>query len=416
MAVFIPNHIKINHVVAPPSKSFAQRILLAAALCSKKLMIENTGNCDDVLAIIDVVQQLGTELEWNNDKIHISPRKNECKRTLNCGESGLGIRLTTSIASTFGGEFKLNGKGSLLQRPHNDFSNFLPKMGVNVSTNNGYLPIQINGKLKGGEYTVDGSLSSQYISGLLMALPLCEENSILTVLNSKSTPYIDITLDILEQFGIIIEHQNCQVYQIKGKQNYQPSNNSILVEGDWSGAAFWIVFGLINGTIEIDNLNPNSFQADKEILSVVSQIGGHFSWKENHLLIEKGKMPHKSFHFDATHCPDLFPILVVLAASIKGTSKIKGVHRLEHKESDRGSVLMKEFGQLGLRMKIEDDTMIIHGTGVLNSGSIDSHNDHRIAMAGAVASQLTQNGITIIDEKSVNKSYPNFWHVLLNHK
>ncbi len=414
MAVFVPNHIEKQTIVAPPSKSYAQRILLAAAMAEHSIEIENVGDCDDVLAMLNVVTQLGAELRMNENKIYLSPRKHECNRTLNCGESGLGVRLTTSIASTFGGEFNINGEGSLLQRPLTDFTDFLPKMGVKVQLNNGFLPLRMNGKLKGGEYTVDGSLSSQYISGLLMALPLCEEDSILTVHNSKSTPYIDITLAILKQFGVVVEHQNYQRYEIKGNQKYHSIQNSISVEGDWSGAAFWVVYGLIKGEIFIDNLNPKSFQADKAILEVISQIGGRFSWKADGLVIHKSKQEHHPFDFDATHCPDLFPILVVLAASIKGISKIKGVHRLKHKESDRGAVLIKEFGKLGLKIEEENDTMIIHGDGTLNSGEIHANNDHRIAMSGAIASILTENGLTIIDEDSVSKSYPNFWKVLLN--
>lgn len=415
MAIFVSNKIFKNRVIAPPSKSYAQRIILASALCNKDVVIEDVGECDDVLAILDVVQQLGSEIHASKGKVNLSPRKNDCKKVLNCRESGLGIRLTTSISTTFGNEFTISGKGSLLKRPLTDFEDFLPKMGVSVELNNGFLPIKITGRLKGGEYFVDGSLSSQYISGLLMALPLCNEDTILSVHNSKSTPYIDITLGVLEQFGIEIHHQDYQRYQIKGRQNYQLKGKSISVEGDWSGAAFWIVFGLIKNEISIENLNPNSLQADKALLSVIEQIGGCFNWENDTLFVSEGEIKHRSFSFDATHCPDLFPILVVLAASINGISKIKGVHRLKHKESDRATVLLKEFGSLGLKIELEEDEMIIHGTGKLNSGEIHSHNDHRIAMAGAISAILTPSGLTITDEDSVNKSYPNFWETLMKN-
>ncbi len=412
MAVFVPNNCVKQSVEAPASKSYAQRVLLAASLSSKLIEINNTGHCEDVLHIIDVVKQLGTAVQKSNKGFILTPQAKKLKTNLNCGESGLGIRLTTPIAASFGGEFFINGEGSLLLRPLSPFETFLPKMGVEVELNNGHLPLQIKGKLQGGDYTVDGSLSSQYISGLLMALPLCSKDSVLTVLSSKSTPYIDITLEVLQLFGVEVNNINYQEYKIKGNQSYASSAQSISVEGDWSGAAFWIVFGLINGEISIEQLNPNSTQADKEILTVVNQIGAQFEWRNNVLLIKKRN--HQPFSFDATHCPDLFPILVVLAASIKGVSKIKGVHRLKHKESDRATVLIKEFGSLGLKIDIENDEMIIHGTGELKSGTVHSHNDHRIAMSGAIAASITPEGITIEGEDSVGKSYPEFWDVLLD--
>lgn len=412
MAIFVPNNCLKLTIEAPASKSYAQRVLLAASLCKKPIEIKNTGHCEDVMFIIDVVKQLGTEVQKSTTGFILSPQKNKLKTNLNCGESGLGIRLTTPIAASFGGTFFINGEGSLVSRPLSPFEGFLPKMGVEVELNKGYLPLQINGKLQGGNYTVDGSLSSQYISGLLMALPLCSNDSGLTVLSSKSTPYIDITLEILQIFGIEVINNNYQEYKIKGNQTYVSPKQPIAIEGDWSGAAFWIVFGLIKGEISIEQLNPNSTQADKEILKVVEQIGAQFEWKNNVLRIKKGN--HHAFSFDATHCPDLFPILVVLAASIKGISRIKGVHRLKHKESDRATVLIKEFGALGLKIDIENDEMIIHGTGELNSGTIHSHNDHRIAMSGAITASITPQGITIEGEESVGKSYPEFWEVLLD--
>ncbi len=412
MAVFISNKIEKKKVLAPASKSFAQRILLASSLGTTIVRVINTGNCEDVLNILAVMKGLGAEVSSQNDISTVFPRKNEPIRELNCGESGLGIRLTTPIASTFGGNFLLKGKGSLLKRPLSAFLQFLPEMGVNVELTDDFLPMQIEGKLKGGNYSIDGSVSSQYISGLLMALPLCQEDSKLTVFNSKSTPYIDMTLEVLDFFGIEIENENYQIYKIKGGQNYQAKSNQISVEGDWSGASFWVVFGLMNGGIRIKGLNPFSSQADKEILTVVEQIGASFSWDNDVLDIRSSF--HKPFSFDATNCPDLFPALVVLSASIEGVSKIKGVHRLKYKESNRAEVLIKEFGSLGLKMEIVNDEIVVEGTGRLKSGIIHANNDHRIAMAGAIASLLTPEGITVEDENSVNKSYPNFWKEVLN--
>ncbi len=407
MQKFVPNSISIKSITAPASKSFAQRILLAAVLSREHTVVKGYGFSDDVIHIKNVIQQLGAEVIENENALEIIGQHHQPNTVLNCGESGLGIRLTTTIASTFNRAFEIIGEGSLLNRPLDQFAKFLPKMGVEVSFSNAGLPIKINGKLKSGNYTVDGGLSSQYISGLLMALPVVNGDSRLTVLNPKSTPYLDITLEVLRLFGITVEHQNYQTFFIEGNQKYLPKTNEIIVEGDWSGAAFWVVYGLIKGEIELLNLNENSTQADKAILKVVELVGSSFSWYNGILTVKKYEL--KPFEFDATHCPDLFPALVVLAAAIKGKSTILGVKRLAHKESDRGVVLKNEFNKLGLKIELTDDRMEVWGEGVLNSGTIDSNNDHRIAMAGAIAAILTPKGVTITNADSVNKSYPEFW-------
>lgn len=413
MEVFVPHDFKLNHIQAPASKSVAQRMLFAAALGQKSVELNHLGYCDDVKHIQSVVEQLGAEVIKNGDNIIIHPNKKSPKSELNCGESGLGIRLTTSIASTFSEEFKIFAEGSLLNRPLTQFADFLPKMGVDINFSKGNKPpLTVKGPLKAGKYTVDGSLSSQYISGILMALPLVDGDSILHVLSPKSTPYIDITLNVLKTFGIDIKaSKDYTQFDIKGNQKYELKNDQIAIEGDYSGAAFWVVYALLTeGEFKIDWLKKDSTQADKAILDVVNLCGGDYSWSENQLIIHQ--KASKPFHFDATHCPDLFPILTVLAAGIKGESRIKGVHRLKHKESDRATVLVKEFSPLGLSIDIEGDELVIQGTAHLQSGTVDSHNDHRIAMAGAIAAILTPDGIQIKQAESVNKSYPEFWNLL----
>ena len=406
MEKFVSNNTLITSIHVPASKSVAQRVLFGAALSKKPIEIFNLGACDDVLRIKDIIKQLGAEIIEKENAIIIHGQKHPVKSILNCGESGLGIRLTTTIASTFGKGFTINGSGSLLKRPLTQFADFLPLMGVDINKN-GKLPLHISGQLKGGEYTVDGSLSSQYISGLLMALPLCEADSILNVTSPTSLPYIDITLSVLDFFGVNIEHNNYSKYTIKGNQTYSPKEEQYTIEGDWSSAAFWIIYGVINGEIRIKNLDKNSTQADKSILDVVKKAGSTYEWIGNDLLITKQKL--KPFEFDATQCPDLFPILVVLAASTKGLSIITGVNRLKHKESDRGLVLQTEFSKLGLKIEINGDLMTIHGKGNLNSGKIHSNNDHRIAMSAAISAILTEDGITISNAECVTKSYPDFW-------
>jgi 3-phosphoshikimate 1-carboxyvinyltransferase len=410
MEKFIPNNTSISKVIAPASKSVAQRVILAAAMSKYLTTIKNTGSCDDVEHIKGIASQLGAEVSENDNTLVVTGHVNNVSRTLNCGESGLGIRLTTTIASTFGGNFTIIGNGSLLKRPLTQFADFLPKMGVETTFNDGCLPLKLSGQLLGGNYTVDGSLSSQYISGLLMALPLCNNDSNLQVKSPTSIPYIDITLDVLNTFGIKVEHdEKYENYIIKGNQNYQPKIETINIEGDWSGAAFWVVYGLIKGNVRIQNLNKTSTQADIAILEVVKLVGSNYSWNDSELHVTKNEL--NPFNFDATHCPDLFPILVTLAASINGTSTISGVNRLKHKESNRGLVLQNEFEKLALKIELNEDLMTIYGTGQLTDGKINSNNDHRIAMTAAIASLLTPNGINIVGAESVNKSSPEFWEL-----
>jgi len=240
-----------------------------------------------------------------------------------------------------------------------------------------------------------------------MALPLCSKDSVLHVKSPTSLPYIDITLSVLDFFNIKIINKNYTTYHIKGQQHYLPKNTEFNIEGDWSGASFWVVYGLLKGKIEIANLKHDSTQADKAILEVVNLVGSTYKWNNNTLTIIKKSL--SPFIFDATNCPDLFPALVTLASGIVGKSTIKGVNRLKHKESDRGLVLQKEFKKLGLKVDIIENDMVIYGTGQLKSSTIDSNNDHRIAMTFAIASILTKKGITITNAESVNKSYPEFW-------
>jgi len=408
MEIFIPNNNTISFVEIPPSKSYAQRALVAAALSYSNSTIINPGKSDDVINMSSAIKSLGAIVEEKENSYSIVGRQNKSGQIIQCGESGLGTRLLASIAPTIGDSFELHGEGSLLKRPMKDLEEFLPKFGVTCKTNNGFLPIHISGKLHGGNVKLDGSKSSQYLSGLLMALPLCIEDSVLEVSNLTSKPYIDITLDVLEKFGIEIENQNYSRFTIRGNQTYKLKEKAFVVEGDYSGAAFWFVAGAIsNQKITIQGLQKDSVQADRAILLLLEKVGTKLFWNADILTIEKQII--SSFEFDANDCPDLIPALVVLAAACHGTSRIAGANRLKHKESNRAMVLQKEFGGLGLKIEIENDFLIVYGTGKLNSGTIDSHNDHRIAMAGAIASYLTDSGINIKHADAVSKSYPDFW-------
>lgn len=407
----IDPNITIKEVTAPASKSYAQRAILAAALSKGTSKLFNLGKADDVVHILDVARQLGAEIVERDDHIEITGHRMPIWPELHVGESGLGVRMVTSIATALHESVRINGEGSLLERPMDQFKQFLPDLGVKIELNDGKLPLETSGILKGGEITIDGSLSSQFLTGLLMALPIVSKDSVVHVKDLKSKPYIRMTIDLMRDFGIVIDHNyDMDRFEIPGKQEYKACEYT--VEGDWSAAAFWCVKGAIDGKMRIKGLNPKSLQADIKVLKAIVAAGGSFEWINRELIFHH--TPLYPYNFDATHCPDLFPALTVLAAATEGTNTLAGVSRLKHKESDRGQVLQKEFHNFGLSIEIEGDLMRIHGNGKLNSNTLHSNNDHRIAMAGAIASLLTKEGIEVEQAEAVSKSYPEFWEVLEN--
>ncbi len=407
MDCFIPNKNTCKKVLIPPSKSYAQRAILAASLCEEAVLLSNLGKSADVCYFLTMSKQLGANHQAEQDgALLIQGFQNQRSPQLNAGESGLGLRLITSICAVLGSAYEIIGEGSLKQRPIVEFEHILTQIGVSCSTKNGYLPLHLQGRAKGGHIQIDGSSGSQYLTGLLMALPLAEDDSEIFVSALTSRPYIDITLSVLNEFGIHVEHDQYEHFKISGGQHYT-RKRPYLIEGDYSGAANWMVFGALNEGIQIRGLNPATQQGDAAMLTVLSKAGVQFNWNQSGLDIQKSTV--LPFDFDASECPDLFPALVVLAAAAKGQSKIKGANRLLHKESNRAAVLVEEFSSIGLNIEHIGDLLVIEGKGTLNSGSIHSHNDHRIAMAGAIAATLTPSGLTIVEAESVNKSYPNFW-------
>lgn len=390
---------------APSSKSYAQRALAAALLTGGTSIIRNPSRCDDALAAMQVILDLGAKIEDKGNHLIIEGGLDPKTETLNFGEAGLGIRLFSSIAALNKEEIILNGTGSLLKRPMSLIREALLSLGVECETNNGFLPIKVKGPLKGGEIEVDGSMSSQVLTGLLMALPLAENDSIIRVKNLKSIPYIDMTLEIMADFRVKISHSNYEEFNIPGRQSYEPTDYK--VEGDWSGAAFLLVAGAIAGSIEVLGLDPDSSQADREIVNALQLSGANLKIDKKRIICSNSEL--RAFHMDATHCPDLFPPLVALAAHCKGTSMISGVNRLVHKESNRADALLKEMGKLGIPIKVSGNEMYIDGPSEIKKAVIDSHNDHRIAMAATVVALPGKVPIEIMRADCINKSYPDFY-------
>ncbi len=396
-------------VSIPPSKSDAQRAILAAALVKNATsVIRNIGASNDVKSMLSNIKKLNASFSVNKNEVSIF-RKEEFskKESFFIGESGLGLRLLAGVLACIGGEFSLSGEGSISRREHSFFEEHFPNYGVSVTTNHGKTPVRLSGKIQAGEITVDGSQSSQYISGLLFGLPLLHGNSMLTVNNMVSSPYLKMTLATLKEFGILIEQEKEHTFFIPGKQEYRPAH--YLVEGDWSGASYWLVASALGHDIQVKGLSPKSDQADKALLNVFQRANCKIEQLKDGISINGTQ--RKAFHFDATDCPDLFPALVTLAAFTEGESIIEGVSRLSNKESHRGKVLKKEFEKLGVKITLNGNKMhIFGGIKTINTPQLEAHNDHRIAMCLAIAGTKTNKGVVLSGAESVNKSYPEFWN------
>jgi 3-phosphoshikimate 1-carboxyvinyltransferase len=396
-------------IVAPASKSSMQRACAAALLCEGASEIINPGKSNDDLAALDVIQKLGARVVNNDDgsitiySQGVDPADNE----INCGESGLGIRMFTPIVALSNKAITINGTGSLLTRPMNFFDEIFPKLGIKIQSQHGRLPLQIQGPLQPANIEVDGSLSSQFLTGLLMAYGASVSQPVtIKVNNLKSRPYVDLTLKVMESFGRKVTHTNYELFRLEPQdKNYEPQIYT--VEGDWSGGAFLLVAGAIAGNITVKGLDLQSTQADKAVLQALKDCGCFLSIQDG--VIEIGPELLKAFQFDATDCPDLFPPLVALASCCNGITTIKGVSRLAHKESDRALTLQQEFAKMGVGITLQNDDMLVNGGSQIKAATVHSRHDHRIAMACAVAA-LKANGEVVIEEAhAINKSYPDFY-------
>jgi 3-phosphoshikimate 1-carboxyvinyltransferase len=406
-------------IQAPASKSSMQRACAAALLHTGTATIYNPGNSDDDRAVLKIIQQLGAKVIENDQILTITstgfPGKEiQQEININCGESGLAIRMLTPVVALANAKINITGEGSLVKRPMHFFEEIMPQLGVKITTADGKLPFQLNGPLQMKDLTIDGSLSSQFLTGLLFAFAkAATEQVTITVTNLKSKPYIDLTLQVLKDFGYNIENDHYERFiihpsnKISGDINYT-------VEGDWSGAAFLLVAGAIAGNISVKGLSEYSSQGDKAILTVLKECGAITNPTTNNqqpsTINIQQPISLKPFSFDATDCPDLFPPLAALAANCEGISYIKGTNRLQGKESDRAAALTDIFGKMGIKISVENDVMKIEG-GKIESAEVNSHHDHRIVMAAAIAG-LNADQVIIHGAEAINKSYPAFFEDL----
>lgn len=399
-------------ITAPASKSAMQRACAAALLRKGQTLLINPGISADDKAALQIIQQLGAHIEYTEEGIFINsngvkPLADE----INCGESGLSLRMFTSIAALSSQKIKITGHGSLAKRPMHFFDEVLPQLGVKCTSNNGFLPLEIHGPLQPETISIDGSLSSQFLTGLLFAYSsACAKDVSINVHHLASKPYVDLTLQTLRAFWMCMpENKKYKLFVFHPYSTKISTTKSIVhvIESDWSNAAFLLVAGAIAGSITVQGLDLNSVQGDKRILEVLKMAKASMHVLPAEVTVSESELI--AFDFDATDCPDLFPPLVALACYCKGTSIIKGVHRLTHKESNRAVSLQSEFARMGVTITIAEDAMHIVGKEKIKGARVSSNNDHRIAMACGITA-LNAGGETIIENaEAVNKSYAGFW-------
>ena len=409
MDITIPPGSVAGALTPPCSKSYAQRALAASLLAEGESTLHNIEFCDDTRSALHCIRTLGADVrQTDSDTLRIrgglAPRGNR----LHVGESGLSARLFTPLAALVGEPMFIEGSGSLLRRPMRPLTEALERLGVSVRDNDGRLPVQVQGPLEGGELEIDGSLSSQFVTGLLLALPLARHDTTLHVHHAVSKPYLAMTVSTAARFGVEISHNDFEEFFIEGGQRYRPAEFHI--EGDWSAAAMLLAIGATAGEVRVENLSTLSQQADTAVLTALVRSGAGLI--DESTAVTAARRQLRAFEFDATDCPDLFPALAVLASAADGVSVIRGTSRLEHKECHRAEALREEYGRLGIEIDLEtEDIMRIRG-GAVHGGRVSSHGDHRIAMSLAAAALRADGEVTIEGAECVSKSYPLFFEEL----
>lgn len=393
----------IGRVSAPSSKSASHRVMIAAALAGGVSELSSISSSKDIEATAAAMTAFGANVYCDDGIYTVMGIKEPAeKAVVDCGESGSTLRFIIPIAAALGCECEFHGSGKLPERPITPYIRELGKHGVTITREEGVMPFSMRGKLTGGEYELEGNISSQFITGLLFALPLCKEDSVIKLTSRlESKPYVDMTLDALKLFGIEvgedIGENGFPVYSVKGGQKYQHAKCA--VEGDYSQAAFYFAANALGSEVTVDNLNENSVQGDKKILEIIEKIGYN---KIN------GRL--SAFTADVSDIPDLVPILTVLGCFTDGTSRIIGAERLKIKECDRLAAISEAMNNIGGKVKVCGDSLEIEPVEKFRGGKVEGCNDHRIVMATAIASTMAEGEITITDAEAVQKSYPNFWN------
>ncbi len=395
-----------GEIPAISSKSDAHRLLICAALSQNETKIYCNVMSKDIAATCSCLKAMGTDISVSGNEITVKPNKFKIQAELDCGESGSTLRFLMPVVSALGIDATIKGNGRLPERPISPLKEEMEKKGVKFVTDNQF-PLHLTGQLRAGDYEIAGNVSSQFITGLLFALPLLNGDSEIRLIPPvESRSYLNITISALRKFGIdIVEGEN--LYTIKGNQKYC-SPTEITVDGDWSNSAFFLCAGALseNG-VTVKDLDINSPQGDKAILDVLKNMGADVQISGTEVTVKKDKL--NGITVDASDIPDLVPIISVVATACSGDTTIINAQRLRIKESDRIKTVCDMIASVGGDITEKLDGMIVHGGKKINGGTVDGSNDHRIVMSASILSALCEKDVIITDYKAVEKSYPHFF-------
>ena len=384
-------------ITPPPSKSQSHRLLIAAALAEGVSMLKNVALSQDIQATIRCLEALGASFRWEGDTLAVTglagkPVPQGELPLLDCGESGSTLRFLIPIALALRGGGRFTGHGRLMERPQGPYFDLFREKGISFQQKDGVLTVR--GRLEPGTCSLPGNVSSQFVTGLLYALPLLSGDSeIVLTTPLESRGYVDMTLDALEQFGVRVENRDCTRFRVPGSQSFRARD--LTVEADWSNAAFWYEAVSLGCQLDIQGLNAYSVQGDMRIVPCFLKLQGR-----------------DAVDLDVSQCPDLVPPLAAMAA-LRGeglTTRLVNAARLRIKESDRLSTVTEVLNALGAEVEEHGDHLVIHGKDSLPGGvTVSGHNDHRIAMMAAIAATRCERPVTITGAECVEKSYPRFW-------
>lgn len=404
-----------GEILIPPSKSYSHRAVFAASLANGTSKIENIIMSNDIRASIEACKALGAEIiaEPGEDGLFTlmitgtpDPGAENC--FINCEESGSTVRMLIPIVAIDADNAVITGEGRLVERPLSPIVNCLSEKGVEFESGDKQLPLIITGKLESGTFRLPGNISSQFVTGLLFALPLLEGDSVIELDQPpESKPYIDMTIGVLETFGVEVKQVSPTRYEIEGGQSYKP--NRYVVEGDFSQGAFFLVNGAVNKKTVLKGLPETSIQGDSAIIGIMKDAGCRVYYDKEKSAWVSEPSDVKAFSMDARQAPDLVPPVSVLAALSGGTCEITGAGRLRIKESDRLRALHAMLKAFGVDVDEHMEGLTIKGQKSLDSCTVDSFGDHRIAMSAAVASGRAIGPVIVEKADAVSKSWPSFW-------
>ena len=413
MNLVITPHTLQGTVEAPSSKSIGHRELICAALAEGESVVDNISLSQDIEATRRILEVLGARMEEIPSarpgrvayRIQGGLKRQDAPLAVDAYESGSTLRFLIPLAVLSGNTVTFSGRGRLAQRPLDPYYAIFDEKHISYTTTEGALPLTVCGELTPGRYTMAGDVSSQFFTGLLMTLPLLDGDSLLqSTTPLESASYVDMTIDCMRRYGVSIDKEWNGSYHIRGNQQYQPGN--YVVEGDYSQAAFWLAAGTLGKAVCCTGMRPDSSQGDKVIVSIIRSMGGQIEGKT-----ELTACPSNLFGrvIDVEDCPDLVPALAVLATCGEGITHIIHAGRVRLKECDRLHAMATELNKIGAEIEEEPEGLIIHGVPSLTGGRVSGWNDHRIAMALAIASQRCSGELIIEGAECVRKSYPDFW-------